>query len=114
MKRLLNNLSIKNSWTGSSFLIVIVLLFSYCQNKQANAPDDIIEVTTIQMQPDIYFHQAITDFTNQDYAKSAENICKAINVIDSITFKADSEQKEKLKNSMELLSDLQTNVAFDK
>jgi len=113
MKRLLKKLFSRHEWSILCLFIAVILLFNRCR-KEANDIGAVIEVTTVQMQPDIYFHQAITDFSNKDYKNSAKNIRMAINNMDSIALKANEELKLKIKKSIEELSDLQTDVAFDK
>lgn len=93
-------------------IVTLAFLFIACQ--KGGNPDEILEVKTMQVEPDVYFHQAITDFANKDYKKSAESIRRAIQVMDSIALVAHPEQREKIKKSTEELLDLQSNVAFDK
>lgn len=114
MKRLTEKTNIKETTLKYLFLILLSVAFLSCSKKEATPPGDVLEVTTIQIQPDIYFHQAITDFTNRDFQKSAENIRNAISVMDSIAGTADEEQKVLLNNSIAELNSLQTNVASDK
>jgi hypothetical protein len=94
--------------------VIVLFIFSYCKTKDAPAPGDVLEVTTFQLQPDIYFHQAITEFTNRNFDVAAENIRLAIKTMDSISQQAPEEQKILLKNSIDELNALQTNVAYDK
>ncbi len=103
---------------GSSVLlfIVLIIIFSTCQNKQKSVDTThVVEITSMELQPDIYLHESITAYANQDFKKSADDIRKAVDAIQLIaSVSKDENQKKALENSIAELLELQSNVAFNK